>query len=464
MKTTRIALLALVLTGALTGAASAATSVSAGIHIGPSGRATVDLGFFYDDLAPYGNWVQRPNYGWVWRPHAVASSWRPYQYGHWAWTDYGWTWISDEPYGWATYHYGRWYDDPDYGWEWVPGDEWAPAWVDWQAGDDYVGWAPLPPAYDVYRPSRYAGYLQPDDYVFVPETRFLAVNVFSYAAPRRDCARIYHQTRNFTSYRRYNSGFFNQGVPVSRFERRGVAVPRYRVADLRANDRHRGARIAQNRVEVFRPQVQRARVAPPPSRPIARRSVVSSPATRFDRRTQQDRQLRRQPARQGRDVRQQIQRGRQVQQQRQVQQIQRDRQIRQQRQVQQIQRGRQVRQMQQDQRLRRQVQRGRDARQQIRRDQQVRQIQQDQRLRRQVQRGRDARQQIRQQRQVQRRQQFRQQARPDRGARQQFRPQRQVQRRQQIRPQGRPDRQQGRPHGNPQQQGNRHQGGRRGHG
>jgi hypothetical protein len=342
----------------------------------------------------------------------------------------------------------------------VPGDEWAPAWVDWQAGDDYVGWAPLPPAYDVYRPSRYAGYLQADDYVFVPETRFLAVNVFSYAAPRRDCARIYHQTRNFTSYRRYNSGFFNQGVPVSRFERRGVAVPRYRVADLRANDRHRGARIAQNRVEVFRPQVQRARVAPPPSRPIARRSVVSSPATRFDRRTQQDRQLRRQPARQGRDVRQQIQRGRQIQP------IQRDRQIRQQRQVQQIQRGRQVRQMQQDQRLRRQVQRGRDARQQIRRDQQVRQIQQDQRLRRQVQRGRDARQQIRQQRQVQRRQQFRQQARPDRdrGARQQFRPQRQVQRQQQIRPQGRPDRQQGRPHGNPQQQGNRHQGGRRGHG
>ena len=60
MKTTRTALLALLLSG-LAGATFAQTSISAGIHVGPSGRASVDLGFFYDNLASYGNWIQRPS-------------------------------------------------------------------------------------------------------------------------------------------------------------------------------------------------------------------------------------------------------------------------------------------------------------------------------------------------------------------------------------------------------------------
>src|ERR1044071_8591056 len=98
MKTTRTALLALLLLGSAAGAASAATSVAAGIHIGPSGRATVDLGFFYDDLAPYGHWIQRPSYGWVWTPRAVAADWRPYDEGHWVWTEDGWFWVTDEPF------------------------------------------------------------------------------------------------------------------------------------------------------------------------------------------------------------------------------------------------------------------------------------------------------------------------------------------------------------------------------
>jgi hypothetical protein len=65
------------------------------------------------------------------------------------WSDQGWTWLSDEPYGWATYHYGRWYQDSEIGWAWVPGNDWAPAWVSWQEGNDYVGWAPLPPGANV---------------------------------------------------------------------------------------------------------------------------------------------------------------------------------------------------------------------------------------------------------------------------------------------------------------------------
>lgn len=40
--------------------------------------------------------------------------------------------------------------DRHLGWIWVRGEEWAPAWVDWRRGSDYVGWAPLPPDEVIY--------------------------------------------------------------------------------------------------------------------------------------------------------------------------------------------------------------------------------------------------------------------------------------------------------------------------
>ena len=71
---------------------------------------------FYDDLAPYGSWVYVSGPGWVWSPHGLQAGWRPYLVGHWVFTDYGWTWASDEQWGWAVYHYGRWHQDPSYDW------------------------------------------------------------------------------------------------------------------------------------------------------------------------------------------------------------------------------------------------------------------------------------------------------------------------------------------------------------
>jgi uncharacterized protein YraI len=39
----------------------------------------------------------------------VITTRRPYTVGRWVFTDrYGWMWASSEPFGWATYHYGRW--------------------------------------------------------------------------------------------------------------------------------------------------------------------------------------------------------------------------------------------------------------------------------------------------------------------------------------------------------------------
>ena len=129
-----------------------------------------DQGPTYDDfrndseLDWNGEWIETSEYGTVWRPTRVSDSWQPYMYGRWAWTDAGWAWVSDEPFGWAVYHYGRW-AFTDAGWFWVPGRVWAPAWVAWRWGDGYAGWCPLGP--------RSAVYQQPQQWVVVENRHFL---------------------------------------------------------------------------------------------------------------------------------------------------------------------------------------------------------------------------------------------------------------------------------------------------
>jgi hypothetical protein len=106
---------------------------------------TITFQTFYDSLATMGTWIQTADYGYVWQPQVNDPDWAPYTNGHWVYTDAGWTWDSDEPWGWATYHYGRWVNLEGIGWVWVPGYTWAPAWVSWRYGDGFAGWAPLPP-------------------------------------------------------------------------------------------------------------------------------------------------------------------------------------------------------------------------------------------------------------------------------------------------------------------------------
>jgi len=107
-----------------------------------------DAAYFYDTLAPYGSWVNVPEYGVCWQPTVVVSTpgWRPYlNSGRWVWSDCGWYWNSDYSWGWAPFHYGRWFYSGNCGWVWSPGRVWGPAWVSWRNSDDYCGWAPLPP-------------------------------------------------------------------------------------------------------------------------------------------------------------------------------------------------------------------------------------------------------------------------------------------------------------------------------
>ena len=112
------------------------------------------------DLSAYGNWAPNPDYGEVWYPSGVPAGWAPYTDGHWAWVNpWGWTWIDDEPWGFAPFHYGRW-ADTDAGWCWVPGEVvadpiFAPALVVFLGSPDHrfffdrdregIGWFPLGP-------------------------------------------------------------------------------------------------------------------------------------------------------------------------------------------------------------------------------------------------------------------------------------------------------------------------------
>ncbi len=131
-----------------------------GLHIGSDGFG-LSLGFstwepytsawsdpawsldFTTALEPYGSWITVGGLGRVWRP-AVAPGWRPYTWGRWVWTSYGWTWVSYEPWGYIPHHFGHWaYCNA--GWVWAPGSVYTPAAVTWYAGGPMVGWCPAPP-------------------------------------------------------------------------------------------------------------------------------------------------------------------------------------------------------------------------------------------------------------------------------------------------------------------------------
>ena len=90
-----------------------------------SAAKTGDFDNFFQPLANYGSWFNTSDYGYVFQPTRIVhdTSWRPYTRGRWAFTDLGWTWVSDEPFGWATYHYGRWALLRNAGWVWVPSNQ-----------------------------------------------------------------------------------------------------------------------------------------------------------------------------------------------------------------------------------------------------------------------------------------------------------------------------------------------------
>lgn len=110
-------------------------------------QAPQEVSYFYNDLAPYGTWINIDGYGTAWQPNAVVvdHNWRPYcNDGYWMDSSAGWYWHSQYSWGWAPFHYGRWQLHPRVGWVWFPDTTWGPGWVEWRNGSDACGWAPLP--------------------------------------------------------------------------------------------------------------------------------------------------------------------------------------------------------------------------------------------------------------------------------------------------------------------------------
>jgi hypothetical protein len=183
----------------------------------------VTIGGFYDELAPYGRWVDC-RYGQCWVPARVASDWQPYSNGQWIYTEYGWTWVSNDPWGSSPYHYGTWASIEGYGWSWVPGTVWAPAWVTWSYSNNYVGWAPLPPTV-VLGASGYAGrpvVVSQTQYVFVPTNRFVGRNVTTVRMPAQRSAEIFRQTRPATGFAVSGGIVRNTALPMETIERSNV--------------------------------------------------------------------------------------------------------------------------------------------------------------------------------------------------------------------------------------------------
>src|SRR4051812_36709777 len=177
----------------------------------------VSVEFFYETLDPYGDWIQTNDYGYVWQPKQVSEDWRPYTDGSWAYTDAGWTWLSDEPYGAIVYHYGRWARLQDAGWVWVPETEWAPAWVSWRRSDQYVGWAPLPPEATFKRDVGISAWadsyydIGPTHYSFVAVTDFGQPELARVILPRSRNVTVITETRNITNIRYAERGVFVDG-------------------------------------------------------------------------------------------------------------------------------------------------------------------------------------------------------------------------------------------------------------
>lgn len=159
---------------------------------------------FEPALAPYGRWVSiEGQRAFQPSPAIVGPDFVPYaSQGQWVSTQAGWSFSTSLPFGWATYHYGRWWLDQTHGWLWLPDTEWGPAWVDWRDGGGYLGWAPLPPPRFVssYRPS----------WFFVRSGVFASPNVIRYGVPRVQLDSIFGLTISVPS-RRYRGNTWYSG-------------------------------------------------------------------------------------------------------------------------------------------------------------------------------------------------------------------------------------------------------------
>ncbi|MDQ3194756.1 MAG: hypothetical protein M3P82_07150 [Bacteroidota bacterium] len=188
---------------------------------------TVDYKDFYDELSNHGKWIQvngedlglnidkgtaysksnlqeqlsylitgvknayadEADAFFIWQPSSDLSvsigteetdEYIPYTNGQWTNTDAGWYFKAPTAAEEITSHFGRWIESPSLGWTWIPGRVWAPAWVEWRENDEYLAWAPLPPATYITNDIVSAPIIDDDKYVIVEKKYFAEPSVYKY--------------------------------------------------------------------------------------------------------------------------------------------------------------------------------------------------------------------------------------------------------------------------------------------
>ncbi|KXK47807.1 MAG: hypothetical protein BWX95_00635 [Bacteroidetes bacterium ADurb.Bin141] len=234
------------------------------IHVSrPSGTITVQ--YFYDYLSPFGRWVEIPDEGYCWIPD-VPAGFVPYNTnGHWVFTDEGTAWVSYYDWGWAPFHYGRWFYDDFYGWVWLPDTEWAPAWVCWRHGGGYFGWYPLAPGWSININFAFINKIPDNRWMFCRENDLFHPRINKVILHSSDNIKIIHQTtviNHITTVHNvtYASGPERQEIRDTKFKE----VPVYKIQKMEKPGRHV---IVNNNIKMYRPEIMKPRENEPAPMP-----------------------------------------------------------------------------------------------------------------------------------------------------------------------------------------------------
>lgn len=219
-------------------------------------QTNVSFQVFYDQLGSYGQWVDYPDYGYVWIPY-VREDFSPYSTnGYWVNTTYGWAWVSSYNWGWAPFHYGRWGFNEALGWFWVPGYEWGPAWVNWLQADGYYGWSPMAPGMSIsfYFDRRYDS--RHDHWCFVRDRDFGRKDIHRYYVNRSDHERIFRDSRVID--RTYNDNKRHSTYVYGPDRKSVQRASGNRINQYNIRETNKPGQEIQNReLRIYRPQINR---------------------------------------------------------------------------------------------------------------------------------------------------------------------------------------------------------------